>query len=236
MEQKLKLVFQNLTLQLAFKAGVFAGLLYFVKFADFGPVSIFVFFAGALILYAKPLFRTFEVFIPFAILSILSLLASYLLSDSRYFILSAIIFSVLFYLVLGIKDLALIQRMAWYRFVNLSLVYTALLIFFYTNQEYFLLKISLLFLTIFLLSKSLIKKRLVYWITAFLMLEAIWAVSFLSIGFVSSANLSILIYFIITDLALVNIEGALTKKKILIDTSIFIILLVAIFALSRWSL
>lgn len=236
MEQKLKLVFRSLTLRLAFKAGVFAGLLFLLKIWDFGLIPILIFLIASAVLYAKPFFKTFELITPFFALLAISLISSRLLAESPYFGFLIVFLAFLFYLILGIKDLALIQRTSWHRFVNISLAYTALLIFFYTNQEHFLPKILFLFLIIFLLLRNLIRKRLIYWLTAFLILESAWAISLLPIGFISSANLGILIYFIITDLALLNIEGALTRKKILIDTSIFIIILLAILALSRWGL
>ncbi len=237
METKLKSVLRNPQLRLGFKSAVFGALLLFAH-----PL---VFLAGGAFLYLKPIFRTFEMIGPFILLTGISLLLAKTTVGGYYFFLSGVYSAVIFYLILGVKDLIFVRRADWHRVLNLALAYGAFLLFFYYSQEFFLAKIlTLFFVTLFLLrifsaiggSAFGGKKRLVYWLLAFLILEAVWAVSFLPIGFVNSAGIVALVYFTLTDLSLRYLENKLTRRKILTDATIFVLLLLAIFAFSRWSL
>jgi hypothetical protein len=161
------------------------------------------------------------------------LVVSLFFADSPPFV---IYFSLLFYLILGVKDLVFIKREEWHRVLNLGLIYPIFILFFFHNQDFFVAKSLMVFLAAIFLLKDLLKNKLAHWLAAFLVLEAAWAISLLPIGYINSANLAALVYFILTDLILRHLAGTLTKRRILIDVSIFAILLVLILALSRWAL
>lgn len=225
---KLKSVFQNPQLQLGLKSVVYGALLLFTH-----PI---IFIVGAVLLYARPLFRTFEMLGSLALLLGVSIILTNTAVSEPYFFLSGVYASILFYLILGVKDLVFVHRAGWHRVLNLGLVYAIFLLFFYHSQDFFLVKILLVFFAILLLLRELFKKRLTYWLLSLLMIEAVWAISLLPIGFINFANISALTYFILTDLAIHHANNNLTRRRILIDATLFILLFLAILAFSRWSL
>lgn len=236
MEIRLKSVSKNLTLRLASKAAVFGVLLFLAGIANFRFTAVVIFIGAAVFLYLSPLFRTVEFSLPFLLLMAFSLAAIETLAGSGQFLPAVIFLSFLFFLILGLKDLVLIQRTTWQRFLNLSLAYLALLLFFYYVQEFFFLKLILLFGVTLLLIKDLFKKRIFYWLIAFLVVEAAWALSLLPFGFISAATILLLVYFVLTDLAIYYLDNALTRRRILTDISIFALLFILTLAFSRWGL
>lgn len=236
MATKLKLVFQNPQSALTFKAAIFAAFFILAKLGSFSfwPTAIFI--TAALLLYIRPFFRTFEMFGTLAALLVTSVLFGLTFLDAFDFYFAAVYFPILFYLVLGIKDLVLIQRDAWRSFLNFALAYPALLMFFYHNSGGFWWRIPLLFIILIFLSKDFLKKRLAFWISAFLSIQVAWAADFLPIGFVSSANLSLLFYASVISFIDSYLRGALNKRFILSLVSVFILLLMLILALSRWGI
>jgi len=92
----------------------------------------------------------------------------------------------------------------------------------------------MLFAVLLFLSKDFLKKRIVFWLAAFLGSQVVWVADFLPIGFVSSANLSMLFYAAIVSYCDQYLRGSLNKRHILLSFSVFIALLVAIFAFSSW--
>lgn len=236
METKLKSVLKNPTLLLAFKAGLFGVFLFLVGVAQFKISAVLIFLVVALLIYTRPLFRTFEFLTPLIILLTVSLMGVVLSSNTIYFFPVIAFFSYLFFLILGLKDLALIRRADWHRFLNLSLAYSVFLLFFNYTQEFFLPRLLLLFLATLFLLGDLLKKRIFYWLLALLIIEAAWAIGLLPIGFISAATLLLLVYSALTDVAVHYLGGNLPRRRILANTSIFVLLLLLIFAFARWSL
>lgn len=236
MVTKLKSVLRNPTLRLAFKALIFGVSLFFVASKEFGIVPILIFLAIALILYTRPLFRTFEMVAPFGIILPISLLMAELTFGGRYFFVTAIYFSFLFAVLIGIKDLILIKREVWHRVLNLALAYPVFLLFFFHSQNNYYLKLFIVFLAIFFLVKDLIKKRFLIWLAAFLMLESVWAIGILPFGFIGAANLALLIYFTLTDVLILYSIGRINRSRTLTAITLFVLLTLLFFAFSRWSL
>lgn len=228
METKLKSVFRNPRLQLAFKAAIFGLLLVFTH-----PL---IFVAGAAVLYGRPLFRTLGFLEPFIILLAISLILNRSAGGGMLLYLSVSYSTFLFFLLLGVKNLVFVHRENWHRILNLALAYGAFLLFFYYNKELFVIQLILLFIVNFFLLRDLFKKRMIYWLLSLLVLEAAWGISLLPIGFINSANIAALVYFFLSNLALHYSSNSLTRKKILIDVTIFVLLFLAILAFSQWNL
>ena len=236
MEIKLKSVLRNPKSKLAFKALIFAGLLSLVAIGNFSWLVVVFLIVGSPILYSRPLFRTVDLIWPLLALITLALLSLWVLIGSAYWLFAVTYFAILFYLILGIKDLAFISRVGWNQVLVLGLAYPAILLFFYYNQEFFWWKSLALFLAMLILLRYLIGRRVVAWLMAFMALEIVWAVGLLPIGFLSSANLAITFYFVLADLAFHQyIVGNLQKQRILTDITIAAILVMLVFAFSRWS-
>ena len=235
MATKLKSVLKSPQLLLALKAVAFGIGLNFLPAALFVPLAI--------LLYAIPFFRTIELIRPLSVLVVVSLLALRTVNRWDYSLFLVVYFAFLFYLILGIKDLVMIKRAGWYRFLNLALVHMILLLFFYYNQEFFLIKLVLVFCALLFLLKELLKNRLVVWLLAFLMTQSIWAIGLLPVGFINAANFGLLAYFIMLDLAEYQLSGPayrqagyLPRRRILTDVTIFVLLALLIFATSRWGI
>ena len=228
METKLKSVLKNPILRLTFKSFLFGLLLVATN-----PV---IFFIGAFLLYARPLFRTLEFLIPLLALLPIASISSSLLQDTYYFWPAIGYLSFLFLILLGIKDLVLVKRIFWESVLRLGLAYASFLVFFYYSQSYFLASLILLFLFILFLLRFSLKQRVFYWAIAFLLLEGVWAISLLPVGFISSATLALLVFWTLTSLALDYSRNKQSKKFLLLAISLFIILSIIVLGFSRWSL
>jgi hypothetical protein len=246
---KLKSVLKNQQLQLAFKALIFGGFLVLVKLGGLGVVPIIFFFLAAFLLYSRPLFNAFAFIVSFLILAVVSLIVLKIFPDEgSYFLLAVFFFSFLFYLFLGVKNLVFIDRAFWFNFFNLALFYAVFLIFFWADKSsFFAIKSLLLFLAaLFLFRDSLSvsvsnysfpqKRTLASWLLAFIILELVWVISLLPLGFINSANLAIISVFLLGDLTVNYFKGVLTRRSILIDVTLFVVLFLIIFGTTRWEL
>lgn len=234
MATKLKLVLKSPQFALAFKALIFGAFLALAKLGGFSILSTSVFILVAVVLFTRPLFRTFDHFVSLLVLVGLAIFVSNS-SNEAYFGLVLVYFSVLFYILLGIKDLILIKRVEWHKFFNAALSYPVFLLFFYYSQAVALPRIILAFLAIFVLLEDLFRKRVFTWAISLIIIEIIWAIGLLPIGYLNSANLALLSYVTISDLSQRAIQGGLSSKKILIYSTVFMLLSVLILGVSRWS-
>ena len=80
------------------------------------------------------------------------------------------------------------------------------------------------------------KNNLFAWSVSFLVLQIVWALSFLPINFLNAGALILLIVLIFQDFVLGHISGSIDKRLILRNITIFIALALAIFGASSWSL
>lgn len=239
METKLRSVLRSQQSKLLYKAVIFGGFLSLAKIGNLGLLPVLFFTAAAIFLYAQPLFKTFSQLRNFLILLVISILAARLTADIGYFAIIAGAASLLFYLILGIKDLVLINRNFWQRILSFALFYSALLIFFYSNLgEWFLMKSILVFLVAALLTKNLQNNQgLISWVSALIMLELVWVISLLPLTALNSANLALLGYFILIDRALIAYsEQGVSRKTALSDLTIFIVLFLLILATTKWGI
>src|SRR3989344_7373314 len=132
MEGKLRLITRSPRSILAYKGAAFSVLLgMFMAYP--GWKSAVLYCAGACILYARPLFNT-SAFAPlFAALLIASF--SFPSFTSPFRIGLVIVFSVLFAIIIGVKNLVLTHREQWVRGVAYALSYCTLIIFFLASPE-----------------------------------------------------------------------------------------------------
>lgn len=234
METKLKLAFRSPQSALAFKTAIFAGFFVWAKLGNFSLFPSILFFGVAWILYTRPLFRTFELIGTFLVLLAGAVAFGATFTDPIDFLFAVVYFSALFYILVGIKDLVIINREGWRVFLNFALAYPAFLMFYYYNQSHYWWKLPLIFIVLLFLSKDFLKKRIVFWLAAFLGTQVVWVADFLPIGFVSSANLSMLFYAMVVSYCDQYLRENLNKRCVLALFSVFLVLLVAIFAFSSW--
>lgn len=236
MATKLKSVLRNPKSRLVLKAVIFGGLYYLLQLGSFSAIPLGIFVVGSAFLYSAPLFRTAELLRPFLLLLVVALITGWVLRDSTYFFWSAAYFAFLFYLILGVKDLAFIARSIWQRVLNFSLAYLVFALFFYHSQSYWPIKIAAVFIALIFLFRDVARGRAATWLLSLAMLQGLWVISLLPVGFLNAANLAFLTYFVLADLAFHYYNfGGVSRRRILTDVTFFVLLALAVFAFSRWS-
>lgn len=242
MEAKLKSILRKPQLLLVLKSAVFAGFLFLLKLGDFGILPI-LFFLWAVFMLARNAQPSFLVllFVSAALVNIL---------DRPLFLILAILGSAaLFYLTVGIQELIIIRRSEWLLVRNTLLFYIMFLLFFLADKSsFFLFKYLAVFLAAWLILRewflppedSLVKfiKRpaLMALVLAFVTLQFLWAVALLPLGPVNSASLMALITYILFDFVRHHFQGKINHQLVLRHLTIFILLVILIFATTRWSI
>ncbi|MBI2011122.1 MAG: hypothetical protein HYS89_02770 [Candidatus Colwellbacteria bacterium] len=69
----------------------------------------------------------------------------------------------------------------------------------------------------------------------FLMLQALWAIAILPLGFLNAASLTLLVSLILEDFFIEHWSGAMNRKIILRNITLFLVLGLVILGASRWS-
>ncbi len=247
MLRKLKSVFKNQALRSAFKAAVFTGLLVWQLSAEpagFFPVLLFLF--TSFYFYWRPNFSGRRFFGSFLILLTASLLAIRFLDFGAVGIVSILGLAILFYLLLGVKNLILSGRSSAYYLLNGSLLFLIFLFFFLADKSHlFSFKYLLAVFAVFLLAREFLiffvpdfPKRRILAATSFsfLTLEILWVVALLPLGFLNAAALALFAALILMDFIVNHFNGSLTRRVILRNATSWIVLSVIIFAASKWSL
>ena len=229
----LKSVWQNPKFQLAFKAVLFGlGLAY----SPWLGVLIACWFYFRPFLYNP--FALFRLLVVFLILAVVT--------AGGWLAVTAL--SILFYLILGLKNLIFIERRYWRLILSFSLFYLVFLNFFLIDQSSwfglkwlgFLLLVWLLIRdchTLVIARSRATKQSLVSSAVLTLLAgEVMWIISWLPIGFLNSANLAVLFMLLLFDLTVNHFWGTLRKKLILRDFLLFLGLLIVILGTSKWIL
>lgn len=238
----------------------FFGLVLFgVYFWDFSPAALLIFFLLLFWFYFSQLPERRHFRLSFVILSLTAFLALRFsgaglgVSLGTLSVLGEIlIFSFLFYLLLGLAAFVFKNPNAIYRFLNTCLLLVVFLFFFGGGQsEYFLLVNLLLFLVVFLLFRecfvffrsaalqpqiTIHQPLFTALVIAFLSLELFWAVNLLPLGFVNSAILQTLFIFLARDFVLAYFSGRLNRRFVMSHLVFFFVLATLIFIFSKWSI
>ncbi|MEK7555421.1 MAG: hypothetical protein AAB516_01215, partial [Patescibacteria group bacterium] len=196
--------------------------------------------------YWRPVFLCRQFLVSFFVLLIVSFLAIKFLNFGIAGIASILLLAVLFYLLLGIKNLIFVNRSSLYYLLSNILFFLMFFFFFLIDKsQFFLIKYLSVGLGTFFLSKEFLfffipdfsKRRAL--ITAgfsFLIFELIWVISLLPIGFLNSSALTLFAALILMDFIVNHFNGALTRRVILRNATSWIILSIIIFAASNWGL
>lgn len=242
---ELKLVLRSPRSALLLKSLLFFGFLVLAKIVGFGWLAILFFLIASAILFFFPLFQSIPYFISFILFVGLGIFFLKQLSGF-YFWVGALGLIAIFYLILGVKNLVLMNRSFLYRIFHLAVFYGVFILFF-SGERKSALWLLAIFLVAWLLYRNLFKFQdfvLVSWrrcsvasgVLALLTVEFLWAISFSPIDLVQSATLSLLTVFVLGDLAIKYFNQQLTRKLILADITLFVLLSLFIFLMSRWSL
>ncbi|MEK7624405.1 MAG: hypothetical protein AAB404_01615 [Patescibacteria group bacterium] len=233
---------------------LFFGLgLFGVYFFDFSFPVIFVFSILVGWFYFSQLPERFHFRISFLVLVLAAVFSLRFFGSSFYLaFLGCLVFSYLFYLLLGLPALVFRNRQPVYLLFNTGLFLAIFLLFFGADKlKYFLTINFLLFLVVFFLFKecfdflrSAVHNSLfivhnpgfVSLVFAFLSLELFWAISLLPIGFINLAVLETLFVFLTRDFTLAYFSGRLDRRFLIYHFVVFVVLISLIFTVSRWSI
>ncbi len=168
--------------------------------------------------------------------------------DPGWFLTVSLAYMVAFFVLLGLKNLIFINRRPIYCFLNGVLVFTIFSLFFWSDRtgNFFFVKYLLTFSTFLFLFKEFLnvsreghgaqKNNLFAWSISFLVLQIVWALSFLPINFLNAGALTLLIVLIFQDFVSGHLSGSIDRRLILRNITVFIVLALAIFGASSWSL
>ena len=226
---------------LLFKVLFFDLILLEIYLGNFSPLAILIFGAALLWFYFLQSVERRHFRFSFIVL----ILAALLTLRFSGLIFAWLIFSFLFYLLLGLTSFVFKNSSAVYLFFQTCLFLIIFLFFFGLEKpEYFLLINILFFLITFLLLKegfinslfSIHNSLFISLVIAFLSLELFWAINLLPIGFINAAFLLTLFVFLMRDFALTYFSGRLNRKFLTLHLVIFLVLVTLIFIFSKWNL
>ncbi|MDD5430700.1 MAG: hypothetical protein PHP03_00520 [Candidatus Pacebacteria bacterium] len=218
-----------------------------VKTENFGWFSVLFYFAVACFLFfrADSHSQKTDNLYSFIVLLFTALGGLTLVHRPEFAAIEVTAFSILFYIVLGIKELIFIRQYQWYAIKNILLLYSLFALFFLADKSsFFLIKYLLMFAALyfifrgwFLWSEDYFPRRylLASLLFAFISLQILWVAAILPIGFISSASLMTLVSFLLIDFTRNHFSGTVTKKLILRNAFLAAIALIAIFGTSSWS-
>jgi len=247
MVERLKSVLKTVQLRLTLKSLIFAGLLLWVRVSEFSALPLFVFLLAAFVFYFRNhLQNNLENFYSFLVLIAASLYSISLLNHFEFLLLAVLFFSSLFYISLGIKELAFTHRFEWNYIKNLSLIYLVFISYFMSDKyNFFYIKFLAVFVVLFLITREWLSwlyqnfpKRftLSASIFSFLMFQILWAVSLLPLGFINSATLMTVIFYLGIDFLINHFRGSINKKLIIKNSIVLVASFLTIFFLTNWNI
>lgn len=234
-------------LLLAVRALVFTTSLWLLADRAFSSFQLAAFILIGAVLYVTPVFQTLLILPSFLALMILGPIAmSVFGSQIEYPSLLAACFGILFFIILGIKQVVFVNRAKLHHVLHLALLYGMSILFFAApSGDWFILR-SLAFaaLSTLLIREFLLIRigergpaaKLVSALFSLLLVEALWVLSLLPLGFINAAGVLLVLIFTLEEVAILSLKGELTRKSLVLELATGIALIVAIFFFSNWSL
>lgn len=247
MVEKLRSVWKIVQLRLILKSFIFAGLLFWIRASGFSALPVLVFVLMGFVLYFRNHTQNnLENIYSFTALILVSIFSIGLLSHFQFILLAVVFFSAIFYLILGIKEFSFVRRYEWNSVKNVLLIFSIFLVYFMSGSySFFYLKYLALFITTFLLLKEWLfwlepnfpkRYNLIAFVISFLILQIVWAVSILPLGFLNSASLMAVIVYVMFDSCTDYFKGVLNGKQIAKNLIVPVLSFAAIFFLTNWKI
>ncbi len=229
MAVRLELAGRHLVLELLLRTLIAALGVYFLRKSnvDIGTLLLFLLFFW--VIYLRPPLNNRKFLVSALFLLALPILFPPVGEIFEWLLL--ILWAIAFFLLLGVKNLILLQRQRSYETVHLLLVFGLGVL--YLLDFLPLIPQILLFLALFLLVREFYSvlappypQRLILAAVteSFLLVEIAWILSFLPINFLAGATLLTLIAFIFHDLILHHFQGTLSRQIILRNVTLFVVL------------
>lgn len=234
-------------LLLAVRVAIFVAALWLFADRDFGPLQLAAFILIGAVLYFTPVFHALVVFSSFFVLMVLSPIAMSVFGPQlEHPLLLAGFFGVLFYFLIGIKQVLFINRLKIYSALHLALMYCLSILFFAApGGEWFFTRSLLLFVFAYILLRELFTirmlpggggARLLAALGSFLITEATWAIGLLPIGFINAAGVLLIFIFTLEEALLAAAGKKESRKGLLPEIITGVILLLIVFGFSNWTL
>src|SRR3989344_5465762 len=241
MVARLKLISNPIPWSLVIKTVVLGGIWYFLPFP--------IFLVLALYFYLVPMFKPSELAAPYFV----TLILAFFLQTSFW---AAVFVAVSMYLILGAKDLIFINRKAVYETIVFILVFVMFLRFFQEFGTWFgissvLWSVALAFFT-YILFKGFLSyegvfgeeltvearrhKFLILGLSSFIVWQLTWVLVFLPVGSIYQTAVMFLVSIILLELTSAYFSQSLTARKVLMNFTLFFILLVLILTSTKWEL
>lgn len=226
---KLKSALQNPRLRLMLKAAIFAVLLAWASVGGLKAAPVLLFIFAAATLFLRPIFQTVQYFLPLLVFLPATLI--FLRQLHGFYFWSGLIFcAILFYVLIGIKNLILVNREQAQVFFVMGTLLMVLFSFFSGNfGEMFYAKIIAVFIAAGFLLNMIFNQAVVAWLAAFLIAQIILALALLPIGFIQSTALTAAIIFIVQNL--IRHRRGMVAAALLLASLVLIV-----FLTSKWGL
>ncbi len=253
MLRKLNLASKTPLLRLAFKALIFSGLLAWAGLGEKSFFPVLVFVLTAVFIYFLPVLnwrRLFSSFLVLLAVSFLFIIGQWPAVFGQALAVAVIAaFGFVFFLILGIKNLIFVERSAFYYLLSNLLFFLVFLFFFsrwsLADSPWFIVGYLLMFAVVFFLQKEFLaflvvespsRRLLISAGFAFIILQLVWAISYLPVGFLNSAALALPLVFVLGDFTIHHFGGSLNRRVVLRNATILIAIIIVISAVSCWSL
>lgn len=250
---KLRSLLRARPLALFLRTLVFVGFLGLAKLSGFSLVPSLFFLLAALVLYSSPLRNNLAYLTSFLVLIVIAPVAMKTFSGDTWFFAVALISGFLFYVISGLKNLFFVYRSRWHFLLMLGLFYLGTLVFFAAaGANFFFSRLALVFLTAFFLVREFLRitpidkspniknlivpTALIASASSLLIAETFWVVGLLPMGVLNSASMSILMIFILLDILRRYLEATLSRRAILTNVTIFVLLTLLILITSKWGI
>lgn len=223
---------------------VFAVLLFFAAQEGFAFWPTLLFVGSSLLMYANPVFQTTPYFLLYVFLMTASFFGMHFFGQGWQKLYMAVFFGFLFFILVGLKNVAFSSRRRWFAFFFSVLAYFSGLIFFLSDKvQYPFLASAALFFAVLVLSRRFFASaeiratrlaKVYSLVIAFLGLQFAWLLSYLFSGFWISGALFAAYLFILQDLSRQYFSESLTARQVRLYFINFLVLLFASMAAASW--
>jgi len=239
MLKKLKSVLKIPLFPLLLKTACIFLLFTWLSVSPFKVYPLLAFIIFSILFYFLPLLNAFDFLGYFLIFLFGSLVTILSLTFSPLTLMIIFGLTVIFFLLIGAKNLNLSQQSI---FLLRSLLFLLIFLIFFSvdKSQLFFLKYLLLIIAIYILFFGLFrgrpKQKLFALAFSFLSTQIIWAIGLLPIGFINQASLALVFVLTIEEFSLLHFGGNFNYQNIAKNLIIVIILIVFILGLSKWNI
>lgn len=226
------------------KGVIYALLLGFVVRDEFSLSSMALFFGLGFLLYVQPVFQTMSHLTPFILLTFIAVFTLRVFQLGQWYPLLVAFFGLLFFVLLGLKNVSFLHRRVWYTLFELSLMYlTAVAYFIVDKSQHLLLASFILYVAVYMLSKRFFLAggarmsrhiKVTSLALSLVALELCWAFSVLPIGFMSAAGLLTLYIGTLQEMLRLYLEGTLTPRAVRYYLLFLLVVFIVVLFFSSW--